>query len=159
VVQVVAAGALVVVALVVAAVLRRRRRPDVPTQPTYLVPQLVDRRDFVAPGESPQDEPEWMVIVFSSATCHTCADVVRKANVLASPHVAVRNVEYGTDRALHTKYDIQAVPMVVFVDGAGVVRRGFTGPVTATDLWAALAEARQPGSSPEPHLGDTAPQS
>jgi hypothetical protein len=33
------------------------------------------------------------------------------------------------------------------------VRAGFAGPVTATDLWAAVAEARQPGSSPEPQLG------
>jgi hypothetical protein len=34
-----------------------------------------------------------------------------------------------------------------------VVRASFVGPPTATDLWAAVAEARQPGVSPEPGLG------
>ena len=57
------------------------------------------------------------------------------------------------NRALHRKYDIQAVPMVAIADARGVVVAGFAGPVTATDLWAAVAEARQPGTSPEPDLG------
>jgi hypothetical protein len=34
-----------------------------------------------------------------------------------------------------------------------VIRAAFSGPVTATDLWAAVAECRSPGSSPEPELG------
>ena len=34
-------------------------------------------------------------------------------------------------------------------------RAGFIGPMSATDLWAAVAEARQPGSSPEPNLGQS----
>jgi len=41
-------------------------------------------------------------------------------------------------------------------DAAGVVRAAFVGPATATDLWAAVAEARQPGTSPEPDLGHSA---
>ena len=39
----------------------------------------------------------------------------------------------------------------------GVVRASFVGPPTATDLWAAVAEARYPGSSPEPDVGRGAP--
>ena len=62
-------------------------------------------------------------------------------------------VEFGVAKSLHEKYDIQAVPIVAVVDAEGVVRAGFSGPVTATDLWAAVAEARQPGASPEPDLG------
>jgi hypothetical protein len=43
-----------------------------------------------------------------------------------------------------------------------VVRASFLGPATATDLWAALAELREPGSVPEgchDHVapGDEAP--
>jgi hypothetical protein len=79
--------------------------------------------------------------------------VVRKCAVLACADVAVSEVEYVAAGELHRKYDIQAVPMVVVADHEGVVRAGFIGPVTATDLWAAVAEARQPGSSPEPELG------
>ena len=89
----------------------------------------------------------------SSGTCTTCADVVRKAMVLRSSDVAVVEVEFTANRALHRKYDIEVVPMVIVADSSGVVRSGFTGPVTATDLWAAVALARQPGSSPEPDLG------
>jgi alkyl hydroperoxide reductase subunit AhpF len=141
--------ALVVVAGSVGAglVLRRRQVVAPPTQPSMSVPSQLDRADF------PGAEAPWAVVVFSSATCHTCADVVRKALVLESPHVSVVDVEYGANTALHKKYDIQAVPMVAVVDAQGVVHRGFAGPVSATDLWSAVAEARDPGSSPEPHLG------
>jgi hypothetical protein len=57
---------------------------------------------------------------------------------------------------VHRKYDIQAVPLVVVADAEGVVGAGFVGPASATDLWAAVAELRQPGSSPEPDLGRAA---
>ena len=42
---------------------------------------------------------------------------------------------------------------MVIADANGVIRAGFIGPMSATDLWAAVAEAREPGSSPEPNLG------
>ncbi|MDO8361744.1 MAG: hypothetical protein Q7V88_02520 [Actinomycetota bacterium] len=143
---VLAALAVVAAAVVVGLVLRRRQAVQAPTQPTYAVPAQLDRGDF--PAEAP-----WLVAVFSSGSCTTCADVVRKAEVLRSKDVAVVDVEFGAARALHAKYDIQAVPIVAIADAEGVVRAGFAGPVTATDLWAAVAEARQPGSSPEPELG------
>ena len=140
--------ALGVVAVAVAAglVLRRRQVVQAPTQPTVVVPVQLDRADFAAPTP-------WLVAVFSSATCDSCADVVRKAKVLASSEVTVIDVEYSAAKVLHKKYDIQAVPIVAIVDADGVVQAGFAGPVTATDLWAAVAEARQPGTSPEPNLG------
>ncbi len=42
---------------------------------------------------------------------------------------------------------------MVVADADGVARASFIGPATATDLWATVAEVRQPGSSPEPDLG------
>lgn len=144
--QVVIALAVVAAAVAAGFVLRRRQVVEAPTQPRYDVPAQLDRADFRA------DTP-WLVAVFSSGTCTTCADVVRKAQVLVSPQVAVVDVEYSANRALHAKYDIQAVPIVAIADADGVVRAGFAGPVSATDLWAAVAEARSPGSSPEPELG------
>jgi hypothetical protein len=134
-----AIGAVVVA---VALVLRRRQGTQVPTQPRHQVPAQVDRADFVRP-----DAP-WLVAVFTSSTCHVCADVARKAVVLESPEVAVQEVEYTAHRALHSRYAIDAVPAVVIVDAQGVVQSSFLGPVTATDLWVTVAEARDPGSTP-----------
>jgi len=146
-VQLLVAAAVVGIALGVGMVLRRRRTTAAPTQPSMVVPAQIDRADF------PQAIAPWVVVVFSSKSCHTCADVVRKAAVLASKEVDVVDVEFGAAPSLHRKYDVQAVPLLAVADANGVVHRGFAGPVTATDLWAAVADARQPGSSPEPELG------
>jgi thioredoxin-like negative regulator of GroEL len=77
-----------------------------------------------------------------------CHDVVTKADVLASDDVVVAEVEFGAQRAVHQRYAIDAVPTTVVADASGVVVATFLGPVTATDLWAAVAEARDPGSTP-----------
>lgn len=138
----------VVFALVLAAaavavvVLQRRTRPDPPSQPGWTIPAQVDREDFATP-----DAP-WLVVLFSSATCDSCADVWPKVQALESDAVAVQEAEVGRDRALHERYRIDAVPTVVIADADGVVRGSFVGPVTATDLWATLAEVREPGSVP-----------
>lgn len=127
---------------IVAVVLRRRAVVEVPTQPRHQVPTQLDRADFTRP-----DAP-WLVAVFTSSTCHVCADVARKAAVLESPAVAVQELEYTADKALHARYSIDAVPALVIADASGVVRHSTLGPVSATDLWAAVAEVRDPGSTP-----------
>lgn len=138
---------LIAVAVVVcaagAAIVGRRRRPAAPTQPRMQVPSQIDRTDFNGADKS------WLVAVFSSASCHTCADVVAKAQALSSKDVEVHDVEYGAARDLHKRYDIDAVPTVIIADTAGVVKASFMGPVSATDLWAAVAECREPGSRPD----------
>ena len=145
--RLVIAGAIVAVVAVVALVARMRRRSDAPTQARFEVPQQVDRRDFVDP------QTPWLVVVFTSATCDACSLVVDKAMVLATSEVAVAEVEYTVQRELHDRYSIGAVPTLIVVDPVGVTRAAFLGPMTATDLWAAVAEVREPGSTPEPHLG------
>lgn len=142
--------AIVAVAALVALVLRRRRSAA-PTQARYRAPAQLDRADFARP------EAPWLVAVFSSATCSSCADMVRKVQVLESDDVATDDVEVSARPDVHRRYGIEAVPIVVVSDRDGVVRAAFVGPATATDLWAAVAEVRQPGSSPEPHLGRTDP--
>jgi hypothetical protein len=136
--------ALVIVAVVgiVAVVAKRRRVPDAPTQRRFSAPEQLDRADFRRP------EAPWLVAVFSSATCDACAQVLAKAKVLECDDVAVVEVEYGADRSLHERYSIDAVPTVVIADAQGVAAATFLGPMTATDLWAAVAEAREPGSTP-----------
>jgi Thioredoxin len=133
----------IALALVVSALLRRRR-PDAPTQGGFHMPTQLDRGDFDAPAAP------WLVAVFTSATCNTCADVANKASVLASRDVVVQRIDYVDNPDLHKRYNIDAVPTLVVADARGVVRNGFIGPVKAQDLWAAVAECREPGSTPEP---------
>jgi thioredoxin-like negative regulator of GroEL len=113
------------------------------------MPSQLDRADFSEPGVP------WLVAVFTSATCGTCEDVASKAAVLACRDVAVMRIDYTEQPDVHARYNIQAVPTLVIADEHGVVRAGFMGPVKAQDLWAAVAECREPGSSPEPELGKT----
>ena len=133
----IAVGVVVVVGAV-ALVARRRQVTDVPTQVSWTVPQQLD------PADLPRDAENWLVVVFTSATCHVCADVARKARVLESRDVLVAEIEYAARRDLHVKYGIDAVPTLLIADRDGVVRRHFLGPVSATDLWAAVARVRDP---------------
>jgi hypothetical protein len=140
--QVLVAVAVAVVAVAVALILRSRRTTDAPTQPGATVPSQLDRADV------PRPDAPWLVAVFTSATCGTCADVTRKAAVLASREVVVQEVEFSAQREMHKRYAIDSVPVLVVADSEGVVRGAVVGPVSATDLWALVAEAREPGSTP-----------
>ena len=128
-------GVVVVVALLIN-LWQRKRRVDAPTQGAGEVPSQVDRADFVRP------EAPWLVLAFTSATCQTCSDIERKVRVLETNNVAIQILEYTAERALHARYKIDAVPTVLMADPNGVVQANFLGPVSATDLWAALARVR-----------------
>lgn len=141
--RIVVAVVLAGVALVVAALIQRGQRPNAPVRTGYAVPAQIDRADF------PRPDAPWLVAVFTSATCNTCAGVWERAQPLDGPAVAVVEVEHGAQRALHDRYGIEAVPATLVVDLDGVVQASFLGPLTATDLWAAVAEAREPGSTPD----------
>ena len=149
--RIVIALAIIAVVAVVAVVARSWRTPDAPTQRSVAIPDQLDRSDFDRP------ETPWLVAVFSSATCDVCRSVIDKARVLECADVAVVEVEYLSSRSLHERYAISAVPTLVVADAQGVSHAGFVGPMSATDLWAAVAEARQPGTTPEPDLGRATP--
>jgi len=144
--RLVLAAVLLVAAVGVAWVLQRRR-PAPPPRDVYPVPRQLDRADF------PRPDAPWLVALFSSTTCEGCAGLADKVAVLESGDVAVCDVDFETERDLHRRYEISGIPMTLIADAAGVVRAAFVGSVTATDLWAAVAEARAPGTSPEPDLG------
>lgn len=133
------AAVLVVLAVVVARLLDRRR-PAPPTQgglrAGWEPPAQLDRADFAG-----ADRP-WLVVVFTSATCESCKATTAKAKVLESPEVAFQDVAWQERRDLHDRYGVEVAPLTLLVDGDGVVRASFVGEPTATDLWAALAEAR-----------------
>lgn len=115
----------------------QRQTPDVPTTPqTHTLPDQIDRADFVNPNTP------WLVVVFTSATCETCAKVWTSTQLVESDAVAIQNVEVTADKPLHDRYNITAVPSVVIADSDGVTRASFLGPPTSADLWAKLAEVR-----------------
>lgn len=148
--RVLVAVVLVAVAVVVALVLQRRK-PAPPADTEWHVPVQLDRQDFLRPGA------EWLVAVFTSATCESCADVWSKAQHLdtgVDGPVVVQEVEVAAEADLHRRYGIDAVPLVLLADVDGVVVRHFLGPVTAADLWAAIAEARDGASGDESSAPD-----
>jgi hypothetical protein len=140
-------AAVLIAAAVVAAWLLQRRRPAPPVRDVYPVPRQLDRADF------PRADAPWLVALFSSTTCESCAGLARKLAVLDSPAVVACDIEFHAQPDLHRRYEISGIPTTLLADAEGVVRAAFVGSVTATDLWAAVAEARAPGSTPEPELG------
>jgi hypothetical protein len=141
------AVAVAVVAGLVAWRLRADRAPAPPPRDAYPVPRQLRRGDF------PRPDASWLVAYFSSATCASCQGLGPKVAVLESADVAVCELSFEDARALHDRYQVEAIPMILVVDSDGVVQRAFVGATSATDLWAAVAEVRSPGSSPESGLG------
>lgn len=135
--RVLIAVVVVAVAIVLAAVLDRRRRRDAPTQAQWAVPAQLDRADFDRP-----DAP-WLVVLFTSATCDTCAGAVTKAAVLAADDVVVQEVEVTARPDLHARYGIDAVPTLVVAGPDGAVRVSYVGPPPAAELWAEVARLRE----------------
>lgn len=135
--QIIIVAAVAAVALVVGW-LMQRQAPDAPTSaPNHKTPAQIDRNDFIRP------EAAWLVAVFTSSTCQTCAKVWTSTQLVESDVVAIQNIEVLDDAALHKRYDITAVPSVVIADADGVARGSFLGPPTSADLWAKLAELRE----------------
>jgi hypothetical protein len=126
----------------------RRRRPQAPPRDAYLIPRQLDRADFSRPDAA------WLVAYFSSTTCAGCQQLGPKVAVLECIDVVVAECSFERERELHERYDISAIPMILVADTEGVVQRAFIGATTATDLWAAVAEVRDPGTTPEPTLGE-----
>jgi hypothetical protein len=125
----------------------RRTPSEAPTRDVYPVPKQLDRADF------PRPDAPWLVVLFSSTTCESCHGLDRKLDPLGSSDVSVCDVDFEEQAELHRRYELAAIPTTVIADRDGVVRRAFVGAFTATDLWAAVAELRDPGTSPEPDLG------
>jgi hypothetical protein len=144
--RIVIAAAVLLVAGVIAAVLSRRR-PNPPSQGRVPVPRQLDRADFARP------EAPWLVAVFTSETCDSCARATEKARLLESGEVAYDEIPWQSRKEIHERYRVEDVPLIVVADAEGVVQRSFVGAPSFADLSAAVAEAREPGSTPDPDLG------
>jgi hypothetical protein len=142
-----AIGAAILLVVLVVAWLLRRRKPEAPPRDVYPVPRQLDRADF------PRPDAPWLVALFSSTVCDSCRDLPPKLAALESSDVASCEIEASARGDLHRRYEISAIPMTVVADADGVVHRAFVGSFSATDLWAAVAECRAPGTTPEPDIG------
>ncbi len=130
-----AIAAAIVVAVLVVALIIRRVQTDAPTQmQKYAAPDQLDRADFDMP------EAKWLLVVFTSATCEVCKGVLGAVAPLASDEVCVQEVEFVSDRSLHDRYDIDAVPTLVLADETGLVRYSALGPQKAAELWIAVSD-------------------
>jgi hypothetical protein len=135
-VRIVVAVALFALLAALAWWLERRRRDDAPTQMASLPPAQLDRADF------PRPLVPWLVLLFTSKNCDSCAGLYDKAVALESDDVAVVEVEYFANPELHERYHVEAAPMTLVADADGVVRMSFIGAFAAPELWSAVAELR-----------------
>ena len=136
VVRVIIAVVILAVAGAIAWWLEHRRVVAAPSQGRAVAPQQLDRNDF------PRPDASWLVVLFTSRHCDSCAGLVDKALPLASDEVAVVEVEYTRQPDLHARYAIDAAPITVLVDRDGVTRSAFIGAYAAPELWSALADLR-----------------
>ena len=132
--------------VVFALVAQRGAQPS-PVTDSYPVPRQLHRADF------PNPDAPWLVALFTSASCDGCEPMRSKVEVLASREVSVCELSFPQARELHDRYAISGVPMVLIADAEGVVMRAFVGPTSATDLWAAVASARDINADVDPGLG------
>ena len=126
----------VIVGALAVAWLYRRIRPSSPTAPTYSVPAQLERWDFAQPNT------DWLLAVFTSKTCSTCATVIEAAEELADDTLAVQEVEHRRHGELHRRYAVDAVPLAVVADRTGAVCASLAGPATSAELSALIASVR-----------------
>jgi hypothetical protein len=138
--RVVIAAALVLVAALVAFLLGRRRG-DAPTSDKVEVPRQLDRDDFARPSAP------WLVVVFTSATCESCARAVALASPREGPSIAYEEVPWQTRRDLHDRYRVDTVPMILVARADGLIVRSFVGTPSEEDFEAAMASV---GSADSP---------
>jgi hypothetical protein len=136
VVRLVVALVILVIAGAIAWWLEHRRSVAPPSQGRAVAPRQLDRNDF------PRPDAPWLVVLFTSRHCDSCAGLVEKAQPLVSDDVGVVEVEYTHQPELHARYRIDAAPITVLVDREGVTRAAFIGAYSAPELWSALAELR-----------------
>ena len=94
----------------------------------WSIPGHLNREDFGFLNEP------WLVVIFSSDSCETCKPVVAESMKLSSLGIAIQEIALETNKDLHEKYDIDAVPMLLLVDKFGVVRSSHLGPTNSEEV-------------------------
>ena len=126
-------GAAIAAVAIVVAVVVDHRKPDSPTGGSGHVPMQLDRDDFADP------ETAWVLLVFTSATCRSCAKVWKQAIAIDRPNLSVQGVGVEAAKEIHERYRIDAVPLALLVDSEGVTQRFFLGPTAPGEIEEAAA--------------------
>ena len=101
--------------------LANRRVPDRPSVPKSILPYQLDRSDFTG------SNVEWIFVLFTSDTCDACDLVLSEVSKISLPNVVVQNINYATNKSLHVRYEIDAVPILLLADQQGIVQWSFAG--------------------------------
>tara|TARA_Y100001968_G_scaffold331034_1_gene384517 strand:+ start:4449 stop:4898 length:450 start_codon:yes stop_codon:yes gene_type:complete len=101
--------------------LANRRVPDSPSVPKSILPYQLDRSDFNEPSI------DWIFVLFTSDTCDACDVVLNEVSKISFPNVVVQNIDYATNKLLHVRYKIDAVPILLLADRQGIVQWSFAG--------------------------------
>ena len=101
--------------------LANRRMPDSPSVPKSILPYQLDRSDFNNPSI------DWIFVLFTSDTCDACDLVLSEVSKISLPNVVVQNINYATNKSLHVRYEIDAVPILLLADQQGIVQWSFAG--------------------------------
>jgi hypothetical protein len=83
--------------------------------------------------------PDPAIIVFTEASCRSCAGAIEMVRGQAGCGLPVAVVEYGATKELHAHYEIDTVPTTVVVSGDGTVVGGWAGSLDEVQV----AEAAQ----------------
>ena len=94
----------------------------------WSIPGHLSREDFGFTNEP------WLVVIFSSESCETCKPLVAESMKLSSLGIAIQEIAVETNKDLHEKYSIDAVPMLLLVDKFGVVRSSHLGPINFDEV-------------------------
>ena len=78
-------------------------------------------------------------VVFTEETCRTCAAALDTVRGPAGAGLPVTEVPFDAQRELHRRYRIHTVPTTLLVALDGQVVDGWLGPVTESELAAALS--------------------
>ena len=99
----------------------------------FAAPTLLVRTDF------PEPEKPWLLAVFTANKCRSCAAVWNEAQKLAATdpvasRVSLAKVESPSQKKLHRRYGIEAVPLTVAADKTGKVQACHLGLLTPAAL-------------------------
>ena len=108
----------------------------------FAAPTLLVRADF------PEPEKPWLLAVFTANKCRSCAEVWNEAQklVAAEPsasRLSLAKIESPSQKKLHRRYGIEAVPLTVAADKNGEVQAchlGLLTPATLKELAELLAD-------------------
>ncbi len=105
--------------------------------PSGYIPSGIAMDDLVACGLAPPADAAAFIVVFTEATCRTCAAALQTANGPLGAGLTVIEVEYTAQSDLQKRLGIDTVPTTVLVANDGAVLAGWSGKIDEAELAAA----------------------